>query len=92
MPAGIVNNSESSIQTKSLISGDFIIMMSDGVYDSLINQMENENNILDFIHSIDTINPQAIAEKLLDEAKKINEGIAEDDMTVLVSKIWKKAM
>ena len=61
-------------------------MFTDGIVDSF----ENENEIEDFIKSITTVNPQVIAEEVLQKAIQNCGNYAKDDMTVLVARIYEK--
>jgi serine/threonine protein phosphatase PrpC len=56
-----------------------MVLASDGVVDAL-----GENGVIDVVNSADTLNPQTLAEKLLDSAL---DGGAEDDCTVLVLRL-----
>ncbi|WIF95664.1 stage II sporulation protein E [Caminicella sporogenes] len=90
LPVGIVN--EIAIDSKSvkLNSGDFIITMSDGVLDVDKNFIDKTNWMVELIKDINSRNPQVIADSILDKAIERNNNKIEDDMTVLVTKIWKR--
>lgn len=90
LPIGIVN--EIVIESKSvkLNSGDFIITMSDGVLDVDKNFINKANWMTQVIKEIDSRNPQTIADEILNKAIERNNNKIEDDMTVLVTKIWKR--
>ena len=45
-----------------------------------------------FVGEIKSINPQAVADIILDEAYKNSGSKPADDMTVIVAKFWKKAI
>lgn len=88
LPAGVLSSIEAEYSTKKVSSGDFIIMVSDGVSDAFAFSIE-EPGLSVFINEIDTLNPQVMAEKILKEAqKRVTD--ADDDMLVLVCKIWNK--
>ena len=76
---------------KKVESGDFIIMVSDGVVDAFKGDENGDGRLIEFIQKIKNINPQWIADSILDEANRICEGRPGDDMTVLVAKVWKRS-
>ena len=84
LPLGIVNQSDSTNKKEALNSGDFIILLSDGVSDSFSSDAE----LTHFICSLDVKNPQGFSDALLKKALDNNQGITKDDMTVLVVKIF----
>jgi len=90
LPAGIFSNINTELVHKKIDSGNFIIMMTDGIIDAFKKEGRYEDNLINFIRDIKTINPQVIADMILDEAYRLSKGIPEDDMTVLVAKVWKK--
>ncbi len=90
LPVGMLESIDMEITGKTLGDGDFIIMMTDGILDS---DSENENKeqwVIDMLSSIETVNPQEIADALLRRAIQNYNGILCDDMTVIAAKVWKK--
>lgn len=90
LPAGILNNIEMELLQKKVESGELIIMMTDGIVDSFKSETDCEKPMFKFIQEINSINPQEIADTLLNEAYKNCEGKPVDDMMVLVAKVWKR--
>lgn len=88
MPVGIVNNIELQSNTIDIIDGDIIIMCSDGVLEA--KDDTKREWIEDFLKNVSTNNVQKLADLILAEAVDNSFGIAQDDMTVIVSKIVKK--
>ena len=86
LPLGIVDEIMPTIQSYVLKVGDFVIFVTDGITDAFNNNEELQN----FINNQQTTNPQILAEAILDKALEIGCGYANDDMTVLVGKIWEK--
>lgn len=86
LPIGIVREMKPSVQKVVLLVGDLIIMCSDGVTDSF----ENETEMEDYIKSISTVNPQTIADEILEKAKINCQNAPKDDMTVLVARIFER--
>ncbi|WP_129595711.1 stage II sporulation protein E [Anaerophilus nitritogenes] len=87
LPIGIFNNIDVESFGQELKDGDFMIMMSDGVADADKNM--EDGWIVEAIKGINSKNPEKIADKLLDIAIQKYGNKIEDDMTVMVSKIWK---
>ena len=59
-----------------LSAGDIVFMFTDGIVDSF----ETENDLEDFIKSITTVNPQVIAEEVL---QKSNSKIVRDTQKMI---------
>jgi stage II sporulation protein E len=91
LPAGILDNIELELASKKVESGDIIIMMTDGILDSFVNDEDSDKSIFEFIEKINNINPQRIADMILDKAYENCGGKPLDDMMVLVAKVWMKA-
>lgn len=90
LPAGILSDIETEMICKNVSSGDFIVMVSDGIIDSFKADEEGEKSLVNYIEEIQNINPQGIADTILNKAYSNNGNKAIDDMTVLVAKVWKK--
>ncbi|WP_058486503.1 stage II sporulation protein E [Defluviitalea phaphyphila] len=90
LPVGLLNNVDLDITKRKLKDGDIIIMVTDGIIDSKKDIVEKEKWFKNIIKGIETIQPQYIADYILNTAKE-NEGQEiSDDMTVLVCRIWEK--
>lgn len=63
---------------------DNIILLSDGVSDAF----GDVDNLRDYIMSLTTVNPQELSEQIIDHAVDLNGGVAKDDMTVVVARIF----
>lgn len=90
LPAGILSDIETEMICKNVNSGDFIIMVSDGIIDSFKEDEGGEKSLVNYIDEIENINPQGIADTILNKAYSNSGNKAIDDMTVLVAKVWKK--
>ncbi|KNF07817.1 stage II sporulation protein E [Gottschalkia purinilytica] len=90
LPVGILKDVDFQVYEEDLDDGDFIITMSDGILDANEFTDDKEKWMSDIILDIDTLNPQKMADKILDAAIDISESSKRDDMTVLVTKIWKR--
>lgn len=91
LPVGILSNLEFELVHKNMGDGDILIMMSDGVLDAFSDDWDSEKVLLKYIQSIDTINPQKIADTILSQAYSKYGENPKDDMLVVVAKVWKKA-
>ena len=67
--------------------GDIIISMSDGILDVDKNNIGSYYWLEEYLRYDDT-NPSALAKDILDKAVSLSGGKVNDDMTVLVSKIY----
>ena len=83
LPLGIVQDASPVVIKKLVTAGDFVFMFTDGVSDSF----ETEEQLQDFINNLTALNPQTLADELIQQAYLLSSG-ARDDMTVLVAKIF----
>lgn len=89
LPAGMFQQLEVEAKNSFVEDGDFIIMMTDGVLDSLM--IEEKEECIEFILSeIKSNNPQEIAHTILEKVLEVSKQTRGDDMTVLVAGIWEK--
>lgn len=84
LPLGILNNFEYSSFKKKVEVGDMIIMVSDGIIDSI--GLDEKKSLDKYIELIINKDPQTIANSILGYALRGQETVM-DDMTVLVTKI-----
>ncbi len=89
LPAGILLNIDAELAHRSVSAGDMLIMATDGIVDSFQGEEPGERLLLKFIQDIGSINPQQVAELILEEACGNSGGKPGDDMTVIVAKVWK---
>ncbi|MDD9150704.1 stage II sporulation protein E [Sporolactobacillus sp. CQH2019] len=87
LPMGMIENFEVEVKTEQLKSGDLLIMMSDGIFDAP-RQIENKEAwVRRKIREMQTDDPQAIADLILEEVIRMGDGRIEDDMTVIAARI-----
>ncbi len=87
LPLGSLMEISTMSQSRSLMDGDMIIMMSDGVTDCF--EDENGNSRLrQIIAKNNTVNPREMSDYLLQYAINCQGGRIRDDMTILVAGIW----
>ena len=89
LPLGVFGQIDMEPIRKRIMDGDYIIMVSDGVIDSL--EVEGNAEIFqDMISKITAQNPKEIANNILNYAIHAGKGSIKDDMTVLVIGLWEK--
>ncbi len=86
LPLGILNELKPSICTDTLNDGDMLLFLSDGVSDAFGSSSE----IIDFLRSVPALNPQTLADGIMEKALKITGGYKNDDMTALAVRVYKK--
>ncbi len=89
LPMGILEEIQVETINVVLEDGDMIIMVTDGITDSIDSELDQDKWLADTISKCDTRNPQELADFIMEEALKQTNGIANDDMTVMVSRVWK---
>ena len=87
LPVGILSDIKLDRKKTKVNYGDYIIMVSDGILDAGKNNNLGDNWLIYFLQNIKTTNPKEIANLILDRALEIQDGVVEDDMTVLVTKV-----
>ncbi|HEY8499524.1 MAG TPA: SpoIIE family protein phosphatase [Clostridia bacterium] len=89
LPAGFLTESTVQPEKRKMSDGGFIIMMTDGLFER-INGLDGESMIKKVITRENTLNPQELAQHLLEKACSDKKNVP-DDMTVIVAKLWRKA-
>ena len=89
LPVGILKDVDFNVYEEYLEDGDIIIMMSDGVLEANEATDNGERWMKDVIGGIDSLNPRIIADEIIEAAKEASDGKIKDDMTLLVTKVWK---
>lgn len=89
MPLGILQEVDYECTKKKLESGDYVIMVSDGVMDAL-PQQEAEEIVKDYLLATQIENARELAKALLEHVLQYGQYQARDDMTVLVGGLWKQ--
>ncbi|WP_312562168.1 stage II sporulation protein E [Anaerospora sp.] len=87
LPIGILHQIEIEPVRATLVNGDIIVMVSDGIVDALSRGVEKENWVANFLRRTNSTNPQEIADKLLCQAHELAGTNRRDDMTVLVARL-----
>lgn len=89
LPVGARTQIDIESSEIQLHSGDFVVMVTDGVLEYL-HVPKPEETMQEVIESIQTNNPGILAKKIMDRVLLFTGGKAKDDMTVLAACIWEK--
>lgn len=91
LPPGVLPEPENEVKMEDMTNGDMLIMMSDGALNSLgQGDEQNEDKMLEFLKNCPAVNPQELANAVLNHAMASCHYEAEDDMTVLVCGLYRK--
>jgi len=88
LPIGILEEVQLENISAPIQDEDRIVMVTDGILDAFAVMGDGERALADFIATLNTINPQEIADSVMEEALLQTDEVARDDMTVLVGRIW----
>lgn len=86
LPAGMLDKIDLVIYDKDLLGEEIIVMCSDGIIESNKDLVNKEIWLKDMLENIATNNVQKIADSIIEEAISNGDGVANDDMTVIVVK------
>lgn len=89
LPAGIFQQTDLEKTCRKLYDGDMIIMVTDGVLDVLPPDHQEEL-MKDIILEHQTNNPRELADYILNRVRQYRGERFCDDMTILVTGIWKR--
>ncbi|MBE3585848.1 MAG: stage II sporulation protein E [Thermoanaerobacter sp.] len=91
LPVGIIRDIDVASVARTLLEGDVLVMVSDGIIDSYRGSGDREDWILGVLQEISDFRPQELAELLLKLAQTGAGGEKQndDDMTVLVARVAK---
>ena len=89
LPIGVLQDIEIDTQTRELQSGDYVVMVTDGVMDAL-PAGEQETLMQTFIRDTEIVNPKELAHHILGRVLEWSGEVPLDDMTVLAAGVWKK--
>ena len=87
LPVGVLEQVEFDTCGRRLYDGDIIVMVSDGVLDSIIFE-NKETYMADLIAGASTNNVQAMAEYIMKDVERMQRGRMRDDSTILVTGVW----
>ncbi|MCF0146945.1 MAG: stage II sporulation protein E [Clostridium sp.] len=87
LPFGILDSVDLTTEKFKLKHGDIIVSISDGVLDIDKSNIGSYSWLEEYLEYSDT-NPSALSRDILEKAMILSNGKVNDDMTVLVSKIY----
>lgn len=91
LPPGVLPEPDNEVKIEEMGHGDMLIMMSDGTLGGLgMGDDQNEEKMVEFLKSCPAVNPQELANAVLNHAMASCHYEAEDDMTVLVCGLYRK--
>ncbi len=90
LPTGMIEGNNIQTFDKDIISGDIMIMCTDGILDANIEYKNKELWIKYLLEDIETTNTKKIAELVLNEAIDNNFGTIKDDMSIIVCKFMRQ--
>lgn len=87
LPLGILEAMRPTVSTYYLKNDDVLLFVSDGV----TSAFSSSGELLDALKKIPCYNPQEIADKLLEEVLRRENGRAQDDITVVAVRLFGSA-
>lgn len=90
LPVGIIKDIDVDLVTMQLKDDDYLIMMTDGIYDAPGHAVNKELWMKRMIGEIVADTPQEFADCLLERVIRSSHGTIHDDMTVVVARIVKR--
>jgi stage II sporulation protein E len=87
LPMGIIDEFDVDVVGEKLKAGDLLIMMSDGIFEGPRHVENYDLWMKRKIGEIKTVDPQEVADIIMEEVIRTRSGKIEDDMTVVVSAI-----
>lgn len=88
LPMGALDAVHPATLRAQMNENDFMLFMSDGVTSAFSSSAE----LYSYLSGLSPVNPQSLAEEILNRALARTNGIAYDDMTVLAVKLMKTAV
>jgi stage II sporulation protein E len=87
LPVGILNTVEIDTSKVLLQDGDILVMVTDGIVESPKRVASREEWVSNMLRTIESDDPDTIANTLLKRAMESAGGIAVDDLTVMTTRI-----
>ncbi|HEX3031155.1 MAG TPA: SpoIIE family protein phosphatase [Bacillota bacterium] len=87
LPIGILQQVDADVVKQEVEPGDIIVVMSDGLLESVADRVDKEQWVVDVLVGCRTADPQNLADFLLNKGRQNAGNSVPDDMTVIVIKI-----
>lgn len=88
LPVGVLQEADPYLNKTEIYSGDYVIMMTDGIVDAFEGR---EQELEELLWQENIVNPQELAEHILEEAVARCGGYAKDDMSVVAAGVWERS-
>lgn len=88
LPIGVLDEADIEIHNKRVKDGDLIVMVTDGVIDNDEDNRGKVDWILDYLCRNNDLSPEEIAKGIVKMAKDLGRNKVNDDMTVMVSRVY----
>ena len=88
LPLGAFGTLDLDVARRRLDEGDYVIMLTDGILESLIS-LGQEERLTEYISKLSIKNPRDMAQRILQYCISLCKGNIQDDMSVLVFGMWK---
>ena len=85
MPLGILESLHPDANAYALAENDILLFLSDGVVDAF----GSATDLYEALRVLPVRNPQQLADELLSNALRAQNGIAKDDMTAVAVRLFK---
>ncbi len=89
LPMGVFERPDMESVSKKLYNGDYVIMVSDGILDSIRSE-DKERKLGEIIMNISGTKPKEMADEILKAVIKDGNNEICDDMTVIVTGVWER--
>jgi stage II sporulation protein E len=87
LPIGIVDELDIATERRSLLPGDMLIMVSDGVLEPAKMVKEREQWLRKYLSGVQESDPHRLAEMIVNRALEMARGEPRDDMTVVCARL-----
>lgn len=86
LPIGALDSIVPYTFKTTISTKDIVLMATDGITDAF----QTEEALIEFVSKLASTNPQTLADSILNEALRLNNMSAKDDMTVLIARTYLK--
>ncbi|MBS4210815.1 stage II sporulation protein E [Bacillus sp. FJAT-50079] len=87
LPMGILQEFDVDVVSEQLRAGDLLIMMSDGIFEGPKHVENYDVWMRRKLREMETEDPQAVADLIMEEVIRTRSGVIADDMTIAVLQI-----